>query len=247
MSNISYEDLSINIVNTPGYGSELKDNPVLLAQLDELMNLGVNVNILMNGNTENEISARKNLRVKKIPERVVLGKARYILHDFTETTWYINIDEDDSFMPIQSWIHDLIRSLELVNTATAFYKYQVVWADKTQTLPENTNKLMCNSPIDPKYTQVNCGAIYNKTRLGKRFCRPYMNLSEDDIFYMYLCSEYKFTTFINLEIQRYNRTLSTMSKDSYDKDKYDSNDPLTIVTEFGYYGFRMILVKIIQP
>lgn len=236
--------LSINVVHTPNYGVELLDNRSLLDKLKFLSRLGVSVNVLINGKPSRDITELcDKFNVISSDERLVLGKARYKLHSEATTEWYMNIDEDDDFMPIETWLFALADALPKINTATAFMKYKLVMSTSQVILPANTEMLK-EGPITREYTPISYGSLYNKSRLGDAFCRPYMNLAEDDLFWAYLCSEYKDTTFIDLPVFIYNRKDSVMSKGT-DSEYINEDKPLDKMVDFLNYSLRMNLTKII--
>lgn len=236
-------DLTINVVHTPNYGVELLDNKRLLTQLSELITKGVKVNILINGKTDKELPIVDGAKHVSLAERVPLGRARYLLHKEVQTTWYMNIDEDDSFVTIESWFEELLQNLSWIETPTVFCKYYVAWdSQKVDLYPEVSSLKL--GPIKNEFTQVNCACLFNKEKLGEEFYRPFVNYMEDNLFWAYLCSEHKDTTFMNLPIQIYDRSNSLMSKDSFIPNRELPTEEIAM--EFLIYGLRMNLVKMID-
>lgn len=234
-------NLSINVVHTPGYGYALTDNATLVEQLNYIAdNYPVDVNVLINGNsTDNkDLCLSSVIQINQLDKRLKLGLARYELSKMTTTKWYMQIDEDDEFFSVDSWLPTLLKDLPEIGTATAFYRFQR-YSDK-EIFPNQFDHALY---LARKKKVVDCftdlfpssGTLYNKELLGD-FPRPNINFAEDNLTFFYLCRHHHFTTYVPLLITNYRDDHSVMSK-------VDDDDPYSAGIDHMNMFCKMNCVK----
>lgn len=259
------KNISVNVIHTPGYNPEhdLLVNEKLLKQLlwladykyyefEETDTAVFKVNIFINGKSEKNVSEKflidyfsdhskithplhPHVNIKSSLKRLPLGQARYEVSKLVDTDYFIQMDEDDCFTNPYSWVSDLHKAIQKINTPTAFFRFNVVKDNKViETYPNqfDTVMFMRNKKKDvTAFTNflTSEGVLYSKDL--KNMLRPFINFAEDDLTFINLCTHYPETTFIPLVVAEYHTDNSVMSKD----DNQDS--------QVDYYeeGFNHIL------
>lgn len=193
-------EISINIITTSNYGMQLKENSVLIEQLNKLSDY-FEVNVLLNGGDLLDTSRNPITKSTVYRHSLVLthGKAQQFLHENTKSKYYLCIDEDDQFYSVE----DIIKLKDLPDIEGLIgFNYYINEKGHLSRV-ENTTVLGV----------ANWNFLWNKNDLDKRNLHRFnMNYYDDSCFYIPVYYSYKECTIITNCLYQHNIDNSRMSR-----------------------------------